>query len=300
MEPSYLSLYESGELRHRIEAFDDLLLNCRLCCHECDADRAAGERGFCAAPAEAVVSSYGPHHGEEGPLSGSRGSGTVFFAFCNSRCCFCQNYDISQLADGSTCTVEELAQTFMKLQEQGCHNLNLVTPAHFLPHSIAALSAAIALGFKLPIVYNSNGYDSLEVLRLLDGIVDIYLPDMKFGDDETAAKLTGMVDYPACNSAAVAEMYRQTGLLRTDPEGVAEQGVIVRHLVLPENLANSRAVFQSIARIDRNIPVNIMAQYYPAYKARNYEGLGRMITRREYEAAVAEAQQAGLETIWRQ
>lgn len=295
--PSYLALASSGDLSQRSEALMQLLRECRLCCHICRIDRTKYERGFCKAPSRAVVSSHGPHHGEERPLSGRSGSGTIFFAHCNSRCCFCQNHDISQAGRGSAVSAQELAAIYIDLQRMGCHNLNLVSPTHFLPHIIEALRLAVEEGFSLPVVYNTNGFDSVEALRLLKGIVDIYLPDFKFGNAETAERLTGMKDYPRVCADAVAEMHRQTGPLETDAGGIARRGVIIRHLVLPDNLSNSATVFKSIAAIDPCIPVNIMAQYYPAFKAHQDDQLGRMITPTEYQQAVAAARKAGLRQI---
>lgn len=295
--PSYIPLAESGELAERAEAIAAMLHHCTLCPHSCKVNRTEGEVGFCGAPGELIVSSAGPHFGEERPLSGSGGSGTIFFAHCNSHCIFCQNHDISQDGRGRAYTAEQLAGTMLRLQNQGCHNCNLVTPTHFLPGILRALQLAIEDGFRLPLVYNTNAYDRLEILRLLDGIVDIYLPDMKFGDTATAEDLTGMKDYPQVSREALMEMHRQTGLLSTDAGGIARKGVIVRHLVLPDDLSASASVFATIAGIDREITVNIMAQYYPAYRAHMNDSLTRMIRPAEYQQAVSAARKSGLKNI---
>jgi putative pyruvate formate lyase activating enzyme len=257
-----------------------------------------GQVGFCRASAHAVYSSTGPHRGEEPVLSGWTGSGTIFLTRCNSRCIFCQNADISQLAHGSPITVEELAEIYPALQQMGCHNVNFVTPAHYLPHLVSALVLAVERGFSLPLVYNSNGYDSVEVLRLLDGIIDIYLPDMKFNNARTAYRLSRLLDYPEINRKAIAEMYRQVGLLETDENGIAKRGLIVRHLVLPNNLSGTRGVMKAIAAIDKRITVNLMDQYRPCFRAIYEQQLNRRITRREFEEAQKAAENAGLVNVW--
>ena len=209
-----------------------------------------------------MVSSYGPHFGEEAPLVGSHGSGTIFFTYCNLRCIFCQNYTISQLGEGDAIDREELARIMLSLQAMGCHNINLVSPTHVVPYILDALELAAGIGLYLPLVYNSGGYDSVETLELLDGIVDIYMPDMKYSDEETAEQLSGIKDYPRLNRAAVKEMHRQVGDLKLDEQGVAQCGLLVRHLVLPHNLAGTREVVRFLAQeVSSNTYLNIMAQY---------------------------------------
>lgn len=296
-QPAYLELYASGELHHRLEALEAMLWDCRLCAHECHVNRLAGERGFCRAPAEVVVSSAAPHGGEEAPLSGTGGSGTVFFTHCNGRCLFCQNHDISQEGNGSLHSRKQLASTFVRLQGLGCHNINLVTPAHFLPQIVAALIEAVDRGLDLPIVYNSNGYDSVEVLRLLDGIVDIYLPDFKFANARSALALSRLPDYPKRTKLVITEMYRQVGRLQTDARGVARRGLIVRHLVLPGNMAWTDEVLEWLAGLDPDLDISLMGQYYPAHRAVYTEGLDRRLTWDEYDTACRHAQKLGLTRV---
>jgi putative pyruvate formate lyase activating enzyme len=257
-----------------------------------------GEKGFCRAGDTIEISSYGPHFGEEEVLVGKRGSGTVFFTGCNLRCVFCQNYDISHLRDGFTVSLDEFAEILIRLQERGCHNINLVTPTHFLPQIIFALDLACSAGLTVPIVWNCGGYESLTALRLLDGVVDIYMPDIKFGDSATAARLTGARGYWEAARLALLEMHRQVGDLKVDSSGIAYKGLIVRHLVLPGHLAGTESVLRFIVdEISPHTYVNIMAQYHPAYKARHHPPLDRRITRQEYLEALQIAKRLGL-TRW--
>lgn len=298
--PAYLALHESGELQNRADILNSMLSECKLCPHECGVDRLNGQTGFCKAPGHCVYSTACAHHGEEPVLSGLAGSGTIFLTYCNSRCIFCQNFDISQLAHGQPTSVEQLAGMYLALQSRGCHNVNFVTPAHYLPQIISALVVAVDEGFRLPLVYNSNGYDRLEILALLDGIIDIYLPDMKYGDEETGRKLSELPNYPEVNRKAVAEMFRQVGPLVTDTRGIARRGLIVRHLVLPNSMAVTDGVLETIAEIDRRIAVSLMGQYHPAYRANEIEGLGRRLARREYDKAAFAMERLGLENGWTQ
>jgi putative pyruvate formate lyase activating enzyme len=297
--PAYLQLPER-ELRRRHAALDSMLSACRLCAHRCSVDRLSGERGFCRAPSYVVYNSACPHGGEEEPLSGSRGSGTVFFTFCNGRCLFCQNYDISQQARGSVISTKDLAEVYLELQAQGCHNVNFVSPAHFLPQIVGALVIAVEEGFDLPLVYNSNGYDSPEVLTLLDGIIDIYLPDFKFGNARSALRLARLPSYPSIAREAIAEMYRQVGRLETDEFGIACRGLIIRHLVLPNDAAASNIVLEWIAGLDTDIHISLMGQYHPAYRAQYDQDINRRITWQEYEAAKKKASELGLTNVWTQ
>ncbi|RLC60371.1 MAG: radical SAM protein, partial [Chloroflexi bacterium] len=261
---AYLSLYHSGELAERVKAARSLLQDCRVCPRHCEVDRLNGELGKCRTSAEIIVSSYGPHFGEEAPLVGRNGSGTIFFTNCNLKCVFCQNYSISQLGEGEKVSKEELAYMMLSLQTKGCHNINLVSPAHVVPQILEALEIAVKSGLRLPLVYNSGGYDSVETLRLLDGIVDIYMPDMKYSDEKTAEKLSGVENYPAINRAAVKEMHRQVGDLQIDDDGIAQRGLLVRHLVLPHGLAGTKEVVNFLAsEVSPDTYVNIMAQYHP-------------------------------------
>jgi len=301
-EPGYLALNRSGELARRVEAVYDLLAPCRLCPRECGADRLSSEEGFCRSGAQPKVASWTLHPWEEPPISGARGSGTIFFSGCTGRCLFCQNYPISQLGVGNVVTVERLAEMMAELQQRGAHNVNLVTPTHFVPQILAALSLAVEMGLRLPLVYNSSGYESVEVLRLLDGVVDVWLPDAKYATDDVARRLSGFSRYVEHNRAALREMYRQVGdELLLDGEGIAQRGLIIRHLVLPGGLAGTREVLHWIAsELSPRVHVSLMGQYFPAYRAVGHPLLGRKLTTEEYEDALAAFDEADLERGWRQ
>ena len=293
-KPLYLALLRSGELKQRVQTAYERLHACDFCGRQCHVDRY--ERlGACKTGIRAVVSSFGPHLGEEDPLRGYRGSGTIFFAWCNLNCQFCQNYDISQLGHGHEVEPEDLAEMMLSLQAQECHNVNLVSPTHVVPQILAALLIAAEAGLRLPLVWNTGGYDSLEALVLLDGVVDIYMPDMKYTDEETAYKYSKIKSYPAVNQAAVKEMHRQVGDLTLDENGIALRGLLVRHLVLPEDLAGTAEVARFLAEeISRDTYINVMDQYRPCYKATELPPLGRPITRAEYEQALQRARETGL------
>lgn len=301
MYPSYLEL-DHNELIQRAAQAQDLLSPCRLCPRACGVDRLNGQRGVCRVGAQPVVASWTVHPWEEPPISGSRGSGTIFFTGCTGCCMFCQNYPISQLGVGREVSVERLAAMMLELQARGCHNVNFVTPTHFAAAILAALPIAIAGGFRLPLVYNSSGYDAVETLRLLDGIVDVYLPDAKYADDETAKRLSGFLGYVAANRAALQEMYRQVGEeLVLNDEGVAVRGMIVRHLVLPGGLAGTSEVLRWIAaNLSPRVHVSLMNQYFPAHRAVGHPLLGRKLTEEEYLEALAAFDESGLEYGWRQ
>jgi len=248
-----------------------------------------------------MVSSCGPHFGEEAPLVGRHGSGTIFFTYCNLRCVFCQNYTISQLGEGSTVDSEELAKMMLSLQAKGCHNINLVSPTHVVPFILEALELAASRGLNLPLVYNTGGYDSVETLELLDGVVDIYMPDMKYSDARTAEQLSGIKEYPQVNRAAIKEMHRQVGDLQLDASGVAHRGLLVRHLVLPNRLAGTEAAVRFLAQeVSRNTYLNIMAQYHPCYKAFDIPQLARSVSRQEFSEAIDLAHQQGLSRLDKQ
>lgn len=293
-EPAYLALLRSGELKRRVQAAYERLHTCDFCGRECRVDR--HERvGSCNTGVRAVVTSYHPHLGEEDPLRGWRGSGTIFFAWCNLNCQFCQNYDISQLGHGHEVEPEELAAMMLSLQAQGCHNINLVSPTHVVPQILAAVLIAAQAGLRLPLVYNTGGYDSLVALALLDGMVDIYMPDMKYANAETAHKYSKVKAYPTVNQVAVKEMHRQVGDLVLDENGIALRGLLVRHLVLPDELAGTAEIARFLAEeVSRDTYINIMDQYRPCYKAAELPPLDRPITRAEYEQAVQQAREAGL------
>jgi putative pyruvate formate lyase activating enzyme len=295
----YSDLIQSGELRERVRAAYARLRSCDLCPHQCRVDRISGETGFCRAGLKPKIASAALHRGEEPPISGTRGSGTIFFSWCTLRCRFCQNFPISQLGNGEELSTSGLADKMLKLQRLGAHNINLVTPGHYLPQILAALWLAIQRGFRLPLDWNSNGYETLAALALLKGIVDIYLPDMKYSDEEPAVRFSSAPGYRDINRAAVREMYRQVGQLSLDDEGIALRGLIIRHLVLPERAAGSRATLQWIAEtLGTETHLALMNQYFPAYEAEKTPGLQRKITEGEYAEAVAALDEFGLENGW--
>ncbi|MCL6560767.1 MAG: radical SAM protein [Firmicutes bacterium] len=297
-EASYLKL-PPGELEKRAGRAVAMLADCTVCAQECHVNRLEGELGVCRGGRQAAVSSYGPHFGEEAPLVGTRGSGTIFFTYCNLSCQFCQNCDISQEGEGDEVSPEEMAEMMLDLQRRGCHNVNLVSPSHFVPQFLESLVVAAAKGLKIPIVYNTGGYDSLNTLDLLDGVVDVYMPDIKFGDDDAGRKYAGAAGYFSVAKQAVKEMHEQVGDLVLDDRGIAVRGLLVRHLVLPGDLARTEKVVEFLAKeISVNTFVNIMAQYYPAYKAFDHPVLSRRITREEFREAIKLAERAGLKRIY--
>ena len=293
--PSYISLYESGELEKRIDILTDLLKACRLCPRECGVDRTRDERGVCRVGALPMVSAYSPHFGEESPLVGRFGSGTIFFTFCNIECIFCQNYNISHVGRGEEVTTAELVDMMLSLQRHGCHNINLVSPTHQIAQIVQALPSAIEGGLSIPIVYNTGGYDSVETLRILDGIIDIYMPDFKYGDSDMARRYSSAPDYTEVAKVAIREMHRQVGDLVIDERGIAVRGLIVRHLVLPEGIAGTREVMRFISKeISPDTYINIMDQYRPCYMASKFPPLNRRITSEEYEEGLRIAIEEGL------
>lgn len=295
---AYLELYYQNKLKERVEAAKALLESCRVCPHHCGINRLAGETGKCRTARQAVVSSYGPHYGEEAPLVGKHGSGTIFFTNCNLRCRFCQNYSISQLGEGEEASREEIAGMMLTLQAKGCHNINLVSPTHVVPQILEAVEIAAKMGVHLPLVYNSGGYDSMETLKILDGIIDIYMPDMKYSDEKTAREFSGVADYPSINRLAVEEMHRQVGDLQVNEEGIATRGLLVRHLVLPNNLSGTREIVHFLAReISQNTYLNVMAQYHPCYEALQIPQLARGIFRHEFLEAAQLAHEDGLNRL---
>ena len=297
-EPAYLRSFGSGELRRRVAEAWDSLQACILCPRECRVDRLAGEVGACRIGARAIVWSYHAHFGEEAPLVGRHGSGTIFFSGCNLNCQYCQNHDISQSIEGASVEPESLAGMMLALQADGCHNINLVSPSHVVAQFLAGLFVAVQGGLRLPIVYNTGGYDSVETLRLLDGIVDIYMPDMKYADEEVARTYSKVHNYPQANRVAVKEMYRQVGDLMMDVRGIAQRGLLVRHLVLPNDLAGTAQIAQFLAKeISPDTYVNVMDQYRPCYRASAFPELNRRITNDEHRAAVLAVTAAGLHRL---
>lgn len=299
-EPGYLRLHAAGALRERVALARERLAACDLCPRRCGVNRLSGEVGYCRAGALARVASHNVHRWEEPPISGTGGSGTIFFSHCTARCMFCQNYPISQNGVGRDVTAHQLAGMMLALQRLGCHNVNLVTPSHYVPQIIEAVAIAARQGLRIPLVYNTNGYDRVETLRLLDGIVDLYLPDAKYTDDAVAARLSGFRGYVAANRAALDEMRRQVGLgLEVDERGIAVRGMLIRHLVLPVGLSQTSEVLAWIA--DHLTPeawVSLMAQYFPAYRAVGDAELGRRLRPEEYEAARDALEALGFDEGW--
>jgi putative pyruvate formate lyase activating enzyme len=293
-EPGYLRLLRSGELKERVAEAQERMHACDLCPRECNVDRAV-ETGACRTGMEAMVASFAPHFGEEDPLRGTSGSGTIFFAGCNLNCKYCQNYDISQRGRGREVEAEDLASMMLTLQSQGCHNINLVSPSHVVAPILIALLIAAEAGLRRPIVYNTGGYDAVSTLKLLDGVVDIYMPDMKYADAEAGHQYSGIPNYPQVNQAAVREMHRQVGDLAVDENGIALRGLLVRHLVLPNGLAGTAEIAQFLAEeISPDTYINVMDQYRPCYRAHELPPLDRPITSAEFQAAMEAARQAGL------
>ncbi len=286
-DPSYLNLLEKGELIQRIRLLQEFLKECRLCPRECRVNRLNGEIGYCGAGSELMISSAFPHFGEEPPLVGYHGSGTIFLTHCNLRCIFCQNYDISHQGAGQRISIYEMALAMVKLQEMGCHNINFVTPTHYAPPIVASLPKAIEMGLRLPIVYNCSGYESMEVIQLLEGVVDIYMPDIKYMDEKYSKRYSNAPDYPEVIKKVLKEMHRQVGDLVTNSKGVAERGLLIRHLVMPGGVASSEAVLKFIAEeISVHSYVNVMAQYRPQYRADEYPEISRQITHKEFLEAI--------------
>lgn len=295
--PIYLKTYDEGLFEERIAAAFDLLEACTVCPRKCGSNRRVGEKGFCRAGHLPQISSYGPHFGEEKPLVGRGGSGTIFMTYCNLGCIFCQNYEISRLGMGKTIQPDDFSRIMIELQERGCHNINFVSPSHFVPQILQALPRAVEMGLRLPLVYNTGGYDALDTLKLLDGVIDIYMPDFKYTRANVARTYSEAPDYPRVVTAALREMHRQTGDLRMDARGIAVKGLLVRHLVLPEGLAGTREAMRFLAReLSADTYVNIMDQYRPCGDIPEGDPLSRRITRKEFHAALAMARNEGL---WR-
>ena len=285
--PSYVELFRTGKLARRVELLTEVLRECRLCPRECRANRLEGQLGYCQAGADLMFSSAFPHFGEEPPLVGQHGSGTIFLTHCNLRCVFCQNYDISHLGRGEPITPSDMAGVMIKLQEMGCHNINFVTPTHYATQIVASLPLGIEMGLRLPIVYNCSGYESIEVIRLLDGIVDIYMPDAKFMEEKYARQFCNAPDYPEVLRDVLKEMHRQVGDLTLNSKGIAERGLLIRHLVMPGGVASSESVLKFIAEeISVHSYVNIMNQYRPEYRADEHDQIDRRTSHKEYLEAI--------------
>ena len=295
MAASYIAAARSGALERAADLLEERLSPCRLCPHRCGVKRANGEKGKCRLAAEVLVASAGPHFGEEQPLVGSGGSGTIFFSSCNLACVFCQNYEISHFRRGDAVTPQELAGIMRRLQRAGSHNINLVTPTHVVAHVVRAVAAAAAEGLSVPLVYNCGGYESVETLRLLEGIVDIYMPDIKYSSNAEALRYSGVPDYWERAREAVLEMHRQVGDLVLDRQGIAVRGLLIRHLVMPGGLAGTNRVLDFIAsRVSVDSYVNVMDQFRPCFKATRIPELSRPVTRGEYLESIAHARSVGL------
>lgn len=295
--PAYQLLSEH-EFHRKMKQAEDILVDCTLCPRECHVDRTAGETGFCKTGDKAFVSSWGPHFGEERPLVGRQGSGTIFFGNCNLRCLFCQNYSISHGGEGTEISDEKLADIMLGLQRTGCHNINFVTPTHQVAAILRSLKIAAGKGLSIPLVYNCGGYESLETLEILNGVIDIYMPDFKYSNSEYAARYSEAHDYPEVAKRAFKEMHRQVGDLVMDERGIAQRGLLIRHLVLPDNVAGTQEIVIFIAEeLSKDTYVNIMDQYHPCFKADENPPLDRRITGREYAEAVQMAIDAGLKRV---
>lgn len=295
VQPSYIEIFKKGILRERIQILKQFLKECQLCPRRCKVNRVKGEKGYCRAPAELMVSSAFPHFGEEPPLVGKYGSGTIFLTHCNLRCVFCQNYEISHLGHGEKITPKELAEVMLYLQRQGCHNINFVTPTHYVPQIVESLSYAIEMGLTIPLVYNCGGYESLEIIKLLEGIFDIFMPDIKFLNPAHSSLFCEAPDYPEVVKTVVKEMHRQVGNLKLNEEGIAFKGLLIRHLVMPNGMSDTFEVLKFVAtEISMHSYINIMAQYRPLYKAHDFPPIDRRITPKEYIEALQLARSLGL------
>ncbi|MFP4667249.1 MAG: radical SAM protein [Desulfobacterales bacterium] len=293
--PAYIETYRSGKLAEKIRRAYEILEDCVLCPRQCHVNRMAGETGVCRTGNQMIATSFHPHFGEESPLVGRNGSGTIFITYCSLMCCFCQNYDISHEGWGEPVTDSQAAEMMLILQKKGCHNINFVTPTHVIPMILSALEKAVEGGLKIPLVYNSGGYDRVETLGLLEGIFDIYMPDLKFMDTEIARRACDAPDYPETARAALKEMHRQVGELVINDQGIAVRGLLVRHLVLPDDMAGTAEAMRFLAReISPDTYVNVMSQYRPAGKAPEIPGLSKPLSPEQYHAAVADARREGI------
>jgi putative pyruvate formate lyase activating enzyme len=294
-QPVYLKTYREGLFSDIVREARQLLKACRLCPRTCGVDRTKDESGFCKAGYQPEVSSYSPHFGEESPLVGHHGSGTIFLTHCNLGCLFCQNYSISHLGEGQKIPIQRLAKMMWELQRFGCHNINFVSPTHYIPQILEALPLAIEMGLSIPLVYNTGGYDSVEALQLLDGVFDIFMPDFKYSRTASAELYSKAPDYPRAAKKAIREMFRQVGDFQLDEEGIALRGLLVRHLVLPEDLAGTKDIMRFLANsISKNTYVNIMDQYFPCGNIPLDSPLKRKITSEEFNRAIALAREEGI------
>ena len=298
-EPAYLKLHKTGELKERGKELWKKMKSCNLCPRMCGANKLEGERGFCGANADLEISSFHPHFGEERPLVGKGGSGTIFLTNCSLRCVFCINWEISQGGEGSLRSIEQMAEMMLRLQKMGCPNINIVTPTHYSPHILLAVDRAASKGLRVPLVYNTCGWERTEILKMLDGIVDIYLPDFKYSNGKKASKYSSKAKtYPEMTQKALLEMHRQVGVAKPAEDGLMRRGLMIRHLVMPNNASGSKEIIDWIAEnLPKDTFINIMSQYRPVYKARNYPEIARRITRKEYTDVIRHAKAVGLTNL---
>ncbi len=301
MRPSYLDAYESGKLDALASDTLGMLRSCQICPRKCKVNRLKGDKGFCKTALKPKIFSYLAHHGEEPPISGTRGSGTIFFSHCNMACSYCQNYKFSQAGEGREVAFEELAAFMLQLQKEGCHNINLVTPTHVIPQILKALIIAIKEGLKIPLVYNTGGYELPETIKMLEDIIDIYLADMRYAENSMAIKYSHAPDYPKYNKESIKEMHRQTGIAKFNKEDIITSGLIIRHLVLPESVSGTEKIMRFIAgKVSKNTYISLMSQYHPYHKAAGCKPINRRISREEYENARAIMEKYGLHNGWTQ
>ncbi|MGA1790042.1 MAG: radical SAM protein [bacterium] len=294
-QPGYISLYQNGELQKRRDSAYRILKSCSLCPRRCKVNRLKGEKGFCRSGSEPVISSFGPHFGEESPLVGSHGSGTIFITHCNLGCVFCQNYDISHMGEGREISCKDLAKIMLFLQKQGCHNINFVSPTHVVPQILNTLILTVKEGLSIPLVYNTGGYDCTGTIELLEGVFDIYMPDFKFSGNVQGKSYAQAPDYFESASAAILEMHRQVGDLKINSQGIAYKGILIRHLVMPDHIAGTDRIMKFISsKLSKDTYINIMDQYRPCGEADRYSELNRRITAQEYQEAIEIAHSYGL------
>ncbi len=299
MQPVYLESYRNGNLSTIIEKTFKLLESCVICPRKCKVNRLKGEKGFCKTALLPKVFSYTQHHGEEPPISGQNGSGTIFFSECNMRCIYCQNFKFSQSGLGREIQIEELATYMLKLQEMKCHNINFVTPTHIMPQILKALHIAISKGLRIPLCYNTSGYELPEMIKLLDGIVDIYLPDMRYSDNKSAIKYSSAPDYPLYNRESIKDIHRQVGIAQIDEDGIIKRGMIIRHLVLPNGISGTDKIMKFIAEeLSQETYISLMSQYFPCHKVKKIDPISRRITLEEYEEAQEIMKKYGLHNGW--
>ncbi len=298
-EPGYLKLHRQGQLTERAQTLWNMMGRCELCPRRCHKNRLKGETGFCGAAKDLVIASHGPHFGEEKPLVGRGGSGTIFFSHCSLRCVFCINWDISHLGKGTVRGINDLAYMMMDLQQQGCHNINLVTPTHYVPHILLAVDKAAGYGLHLPLVYNTCGWERLEILEFLDGVIDVYLPDYKYASSAMSEKYSaGASSYPFVAQKALLQMYRQVGTARVEADGLVKKGLMIRHLVMPDHVGGTKDVIQWIAsHLPKDTYFNLMSQYHPYHKAFDYPEIARTITPQEYRESIQWVKESGLTRV---